>query len=635
MKKIIKRQAGVCVDVRDKVYNVKEEFYSHDKNNAFIELQLKGVDAEKVIVLFHFKTTNRFLEVVGVVGNNIATVPFDTSLITTDEIVYGYVYAEKVVQSADILKFSFWVRVSEIDKHSELPVIEKDTKRIVALTDIVTKSELEEAIKNIHVEGATFDDSEILRRLQVLETKPEIDTSSFATKQELSNKVERAEIEQISSEIETLKAKTDKDTVYDDSALRERVTALENKTDNDTVYNDTEIKQRLEVLEHKPNVNTSELVTKQELESKGYLTEHQSLEEYAKKTEIPQSYNDTVLKMRVQNLETKSDTLATKDELKAVQLKAGEKGERGEPGPQGPQGPPGPQGERGADGLQGPQGLQGIQGERGQDGQPGPKGERGEQGPIGQTGPAGPQGPQGIQGERGPKGENGRDGVGIPQKLTLSGNTLILSDGGGIVTLPASSQNAPTPSTSSSELIGEGMPNGKVDGTIGQTYVDTKKTNGALKWIKRTASGNQGWFVLDGDTGWKKLNVLSKLGNSYMQVRRVNDTVSYQFGGLQWGWFGIVRRGNPAFIGHPGNREKKCFLIANGGIPLGYRTSGSLIGQIFNDDGVPYGTWYVGGYGDANHMRFQFNDPVPTDRDIGDIRVSNISYITDDPWPTT
>ena len=532
LKKIIKRQAGVCTNVRDKVYEIKEEFYSHDKNNAFIELQLNGVNTEKIIVLFHFKTTNRFLEVVGNVTGNVAEVPFDTSLITTDEIVYGYVYAEKVTQSADILKFSFGVRLSEIDKHSELPIIEKDTKRIVALTDIVTKAELAEAIKNIHVEGATFDDSEILRRLQALETKPEIDTSSFATKQELENKVERAEISHISTEIEALKTKADKDTVYDDSALRERVTALENKTDNDTVYNDTEIKQRLEVLEHKPSVNTSELVTKQELESKGYLTEHQSLEEYAKKTELPQPYNDTVLKMRVQNLETKSDTLATKDELKAVQLKAGEKGERGEPGPQGPQG------ERGADGLQGPQGLQGIQGERGQDGQ---RGERGEQGPAG---PAGPQGPIGLTGPK------GADGVGIPQTLSLSGNTLTLSHGGGTVNLPASSQNAPTPSTSSTELIGEGMPNGKVDGTIGQTYVDTKKTNGALKWIKRTASGNQGWFVLDGDTGWKKLNILSKLGNSYMQVRRVNDTVTYQFGGLQWGWFGIVRRGNPAFIGH-------------------------------------------------------------------------------------
>ena len=593
LKKIIKRQAGVCANVRDNVYNIKEEFYSHDKNNAFIELQLNGVNAEKIVVLFHFKTTNRFLEVVGVVENNIATVPFDTSLITTDEIVDGFVYAEKVVQSADILKFSFRVRVSEIDKHSELPVIEKETKRIVAVTDIVTKAELEEAIKNIHVEGATFDDSEILRRLQALETKPEIDTSSFATKQELGNKVERSEIEQISTEIETLKTKTDKDTVYDDSAL----------------------KQRVEALESKPNIDTSSLVTKQELESKHYLTEHQPLTEYAKKTELPQPYNDTVLKMRVQNLETQAETLATKDDLKAVQLKSGERGERGEPGPQGPQGP---QGERGVDGLQGPQGLQGIQGERGQDGQPGSKGERGEQGPTGPQGPIGP------------KGENGRDGVGIPQKLTLSGNTLILSDGGGSVNLPTSSQNA---STSSSELTGTGMPNGKVEGTLGQTYVDTAKTNGALKWIKRTPSGNQGWAVLDGDTGWKTLNAASKLGNSFVKARRINDIVQLQFGGLQWGWFGIVRRGGLGFVAHPGNREKKVFILTNGQMPYGYRTATSLIGPIYNDDGVSYGTWYLGGYGDANHLRFQFLDPIPADKDIGDIRVSNISYFTDDPWP--
>ena len=243
MKKIIKRQTGVCVNVRDNSDRVKEEFYSHDKNNAFIELRLNGVNAEKVIVLFHFKTTNRFLEVVGVVEDNIASIPFDTSLITTDEIVDGFVYAEKVVQSADILKFSFGVRVSEIDKHSELPIIEKDTKRIVALTDIVTKAELEEAIKNIHVEGTTFDDSEIIRRLQALETKSEIDTSSFATKEELANKVERTEISHISAEIEGLKTKADKDTVYDDSALRERVTALESK----------------------PEINTSGFATKEEL----------------------------------------------------------------------------------------------------------------------------------------------------------------------------------------------------------------------------------------------------------------------------------------------------------------------------------------------------------------------------------
>ena len=590
LKKIIKRQAGVCVDVRDKVYKVKEEFYSHDKNSAFIELQLNGVGTEKIIVLFHFKTTNRFLEVVGSVENNIASIPFDTSLITTDEIVYGYVYAEKVVQSADILKFSFWVRVSEIDKHSELPVIEKDTKRIVTVTDIVTKAELEAAIKNIHVEGATFDDSEILRRLQALETKPEIDTSSFATKQELSNKVERAEIEQISSEIETLKTKTDKDTVYDDEPLKARLSALESK----------------------PNIDTSSLVTKQELESKHYLTEHQPLTDYAKKTELPQPYNDTVLKMRVQNLETKSDTLATKDELKAVQLKAGEKGERGEPGP------------RGERGEQGPPGPQGLQGERGQDGQ---RGERGEQGPIGQTGPAGPQGPIGLTGPK------GADGVGIPQKLSLSGNTLILSDGGGSVNLPTSSGTGGQ--VNEYEIHGTGMPNGRVIAPVGTTYVDTAVTNGALKWIKRTGNHNQGWEVLTGDTGWRNLNIVSKLGGSYLKVRRKNDTVTYQFGGLSWGWFGIVRRGGPGYSIQPSDRERNVFILGLGGIPVGFRSEASLIGGIYNDKGTPYGTWYLGGTGDSNMLRFQFTDPVPTDRDIGDIRVSSISYLTSEPWPVT
>lgn len=547
MDKIIEKHLSITSANRC-IEKLNHEIYSHDKGTAVFKFTTEGLTASKVLCLFYFKETKRYRTVEATIEGNIITVPFDSTSIIADESVIGYIYFEKVEQSTDVYAFAFNVWLSAIDKARKTPLVERTSGRIVDVENIVTKQEIDELFAKIKEQGGTYDDSNL-----------------------------RTEIGRISTEIESLKAKTDKDTVYDDSALKQRITALESK----------------------PNIDTS--------------------------------------------------NLATKDELRNISLTPGPKGDKGETGERGPIGPKGDAGERGpqgdtgpkgGDGLQGPQGLQGIQGERGRDGEPGVRGERGEQGPIGQTGPAGPQG---IQGERGPKGDDGiqgppgpkgADGVGIPQTLSLSGNTLTLSHGGGTVTLPASGQNAPTPSTSSSELIGEGMPNGKVDGTIGQTYVDTKKTNGALKWIKRTASGNQGWFVLDGDTGWKKLNVLSKLGNSYMQVRRVNDTVSYQFGGLQWGWFGIVRRGNPAFIGHPGNREKKCFLIANGGIPLGYRTSGSLIGQIFNDNGVPYGTWYVGGYGDANHLRFQFTDPVPIDRDIGDIRVSNISYITDDPWPT-
>ena len=551
MKKVIERKITVLSSNRgiEKMYN---EFYSHDKNNAEFKFTLDELTATKVICLFYFKTTKRYQEVEATIEGNSFTVQFDTSLITTDESVIGYIYFEKVEQSADVYSFMFNVHMSEIDKAVKTPLIERESGRIVNVKDVVTKQELDELFSKIKEQGGTYDDSDI-----------------------------RAKISNISLDIEALKTKTDKDTIYNDKPLVERVVALENK----------------------PNVDTSQFATKQELQNitltpgpkgdKGEAGERGPIGPQG-----PQG-------------------------LQGIQGQIGPKGETGERGLQGDTGP------RGADGLQGPIGPQGLQGERGQDGQ---KGERGEQGPIGQTGPAGPQGPIGLTG---PKGENGRDGVGIPQRISINGNIVTLSDGGGSIILPASSQNAPTPSTSSSELIGEGMPNGKVDGTIGQTYVDTRKTNGALKWIKRTPNGNQGWVVLDGDTGWKNLNVLSKLGNSYVRVRRINDTVYYQFGGLQWGWFGIVRRGNPAFIAHPGNREKKCFLIANGGIPSGYRASSSLIGQIFNDDGIPYGTWYVGGYGDANHLRFQFLDPIPMDKDIGDIRVSNISYVTDDPWPTT
>ena len=504
MKKAIKKNTDICVNVRDGADKVSEEFYSHDKNSAFIDLTLNSINAEKVTVLFHFQKTNRFLEVVGLVEDKHVSIPFDTSMITTDETVTGFVYAEKDLQSADLFRFSFGVRVSEIDKLDGAPVIEKETKRIVAVTDIVTKSELEEALKHIKVEGATYDDSEVIRRLALLEAKPEPDTSQFATKEELQN----------------------------------------------------------------------------------------------------------------------------------ISLTPGPKGDRGDPGPQGNPGEIGPQGLQGLQGPPGPKGEtgergpQGIQGERGQDGQPGPRGERGEQGPAGLPGPIGPQGPIGLTGPK------GADGVGIPQKISINGNVVSLSDGGGSITLPTATPSNSGGQVHEYEIHGTGMPNGKVSAPVGTTYVDTVATNKALKWIKRFGTDNQGWEVLVGDTGWINLPIVSKLGASYLKIRRVNNMVTYQFGGLSWGWFGIVRRGGPGYVLQPSDRDRNCYILGLNGIPQGFRSEFSLIGGIYNDKGTPYGTWYLGGVGDSNMLRFQFTDPVPTDRDIGDIRVSSISYLTSEPWPT-
>lgn len=183
------------------------------------------------------------------------------------------------------------------------------------------------------------------------------------------------------------------------------------------------------------------------------------------------------------------------------------------------------------------------------------------------------------------------------------------------------------------EIHGRGMPNGTVTAPVGTTYVDEAVTNGALKWIKKSGTGNTGWEVLIGDTGWKTLPAASKLGNSFVKVRRKNDTIFYQFGGLSWGWFGVVRRGGAGYQVQGSDRERNCYILGLNGVPQGFRSESSLIGGIYNDKGTPYGTWYLGGAGDSHMLRFQFTDPVPTDRDIGDIRVSSISYLTNDPWP--
>lgn len=509
MKKTIEKKLEITSKNRD-VDRLYQEFFSMDKNIAEFKFTLDNLSANKVICLFYFKKSKRYSTVDATIEDNTFTVKFDVSLITMDEPVVGYIYFEEVEKSADVYSFRFNVRVSELDKSKTAPIIEQKTGRIVDIDSIVTRAELEEILKTVHVGSDAYDDSEIVKRLAALENKPEIDTSNFATKEEL-----------------------------------------------------------------------------------------------------------------------KTITLTP-----GPQGPPGERGETGLQGPQGiqgltgPVGPQGIQGERGQDGQPGPKGEigpigpQGLQGERGQDGQTGPKGERGEQGPAG---PVGPQGPVG------PRGENGRDGVGIPQKLSLEGNTLILSDGGGNVTLPTSTGTGGQ--VNEYEIHGTGMPNSKVTAPVGTTYVDTNATNGALKWIKRSGTGNQGWEVLTGDTGWRTLNIKSKLGNSFLKVRRKNDLVTYQFGGLSWGWFGVVRRGGVGYEAQGSDKERNCYILGLSGVPQGFRSEASLIGSIYNDKGTPYGTWYLGGYGDSNMLRFQFTDPVPTDRDIGDIRVSSISYLTSEPWP--
>lgn len=60
----------------------------------------------------------------------------------------------------------------------------------------------------------------------------------------------------VKERLTALETKEDRDTIYDDTALKARVQELENRESNGTIYNDTPIKERLNALENKVDKDT-------------------------------------------------------------------------------------------------------------------------------------------------------------------------------------------------------------------------------------------------------------------------------------------------------------------------------------------------------------------------------------------
>lgn len=951
MEKIIKRTISLTTKKRDSRNKLFEEFYSHDKNTATFEFTVEGgVPTEEIVVLFHFKRTNRHLEVRGRVDNDKIIVNFDTSLIIKDEQVAGYIYYENGEKSNDVYRFMFDVHVSEIDKEHDLPVMEQESKRIVPLTDIVTKSEITELLKKIVANERLYDDTEI--------------------KQQIESKADKETVQAISSKVEALENNSGNRPTYDDAELRgkiatkadtqtveaiaKRVETLEGKPDNDTVYNDTELRQAIEEkadkqallqystknelkevsdkvqqLENRPQVDISGLatkqevesiskvnvdnlvtkdelaqkgyltahqslenvVTKQELEAKGYLTNHQDLSEYAKKAEIPPRFDSSSLIERIDLLESKAIAngayndkplldkihevqeslkgfitqssryltehqslahLVTKDELESKgyvtnhqslehlvtkeeleqkgylkthqslenlvtkeelaskgyltahqdisNLATNSKVEAVESRVQTLENKPpvdlsnlatkqeleevrGSQPKVDTSNLVTKQELEDkhyiqehqslanlvtkdeleskgylnahqsledyakkseiphidttsfatkeelsvvkqkqdtinteayvTKDELSQKGyltahqslenvvtkaELEQKGyltthqdisnlvtkeelheateidysqivtheelenkhylithqslaEYAKKTEIPNIDTSSFVTKQELESKQYLTNHQSLDGYvkksELPpqvdtstfvSKQELTSMNLVNAEALGNVSkkmLEQTNKITALEAKSAYEIHGTGMPNGQVEAPIGTTYVDTAVTNGALKWIKQSGSGNTGWKVLIGDTGWRTLNSVSRAGNSFIKIRRVNNLVTYQFGGLQWGWFGVGRRNGPGFARHNSSGDRGAKVLGTGGIPTGFRSEASLIGGIYNDAGKPYGIWYLGGVTDSNFIQFTFNDPIPTDKDIGDIRVSAISYLTNEDWPTT
>ena len=83
-----------------------------------------------------------------------------------------------------------------------------------------------------------------------------------------------------------------------------------------------------------------------------------------------------------------------------------------------------------------------------------------------------------------------------------------------------------------SDLTGTGMPNGVVSAPPGTYYTDTAGTNGAWRWLKKSGTGNTGWEVVIGDTGWRNIESYLKPGwSGKTYCRRQGGSVTYHFEG--------------------------------------------------------------------------------------------------------
>ena len=693
MEKIIR----LSIENTTKIRQVEDSFcelYSHDKNNGAFEFEIsKGtLTNENVVALFKFLRSGSYWKTTGSVEDNKIKFNFDTSLITQNEEVVCYIYLDKEERNSDIFRFRFKVNLSEIDKASQLPVKERffANSMIVDRVDVLTKEDFDKAIKEIEKGSKFLTEAQANEKYALKGDIPNVSNfisstqlSDYALKTEIPNSetivnkaVEEVEKKGYLTEHQSLANYVTETQLNDKGYLTQhqdisklatketvdnvaaKVTQLESRPVTSS-YDDSEIKRKLKELEDRPvtaNIDTSNFVTTTQLEGKNYLTEHQDIsglatkeqlkkaflddeehEKYAKKTELPQPYNDTDIKSRLTTLENRPAGNVDTSEFVRNRVYQSDK--------------------------------EGITTQLNR------KLDRDETPFTFAVYGVTPydffqKTNQGDQAKAFGKIYCNRDeriiisGIGKYTNLDTALYTLTTAipdgytpdfefgdyDNVKLITNKNISNYLPTDTGNGGntteldnrlkvleakqwEIHGRGMPNGTVTAPVGTTYVDEAVTNGALKWIKKTGTGNTGWEVLIGDTGWKIIPSVSKLGNSFVKIRRVNNVVSYQFGGLSWGWFGIVRRGGAGYVLQGSDRERNCYIIQNGGIPIGYRAEASLIGNIYNDKGVPYGTWYLGGNGDYNQLRFQFTDPVPTDRDIGDIRISSISYLTSDPWP--
>lgn len=170
-----------------------------------------------------------------------------------------------------------------------------------------------------------------------------------------------------------------------------------------------------------------------------------------------------------------------------------------------------------------------------------------------------------------------------------------------------------------------GQPNGKISAPPGSTYTDAAVTCGAVKWVKMWGVGNTGWTVLYGDTGWRDIKTLLDPfwdSTSNIQLRRIGKTVYLRSSSLKVG-------DNPT----DARSAIKPLFTNKDGFPLGFRNAGwGTCHALVNIGSIQLGAIYS--YRAAHDLTIR-GVPGTGNWTKGDSCSFNLSYVTENDWPTT
>ena len=574
MEKIIR----LSIENTTKIRQVEDSFcelYSHDKNNGAFEFEIsKGtLTNENVVALFKFLRSGSYWKTTGSVEDNKIKFNFDTSLITQNEEVVCYIYLDKEERNSDIFRFKFKVNLSEIDKASQLPVKERyfANSMIVDRVDVLTKEDFDKALAEISKGSHFLTENQANEKYALKGDIPNV--SNFVSSTQLSDYTLKTEI-----------------------------------PNTETIVNKAveEVEKKGYLTEHQSLAN---YVTETQLNDKGYLTQHQDISKLATKKSVEDvaakvtelesrpvtsSYDDREIKRKLKELEDRPTTanIDTSNFVTNTQLEDKHY-------------------------LTEHQSLTNYvtKNELKEE----VKAISGSQPTVDTSNFATKEElrkafldeedhEKYAKKTELPQPYNDTD---IKSRLTVLENR---------------------PSGSGSELRGHGFPTNK-DVPIGTIYIDEDVTNGALKWIKT----KEKWKVIEGDTGWVNVPIRNVQVNTKMELRRINNLVYVRF-------FNELAEGLAKFTNlYDTDTTTRYLTIFKGLASFGWRPSTTQIQVIFpeinqggndyiyNSAQPPQPYLRLKTIGTGLNVDMQLNEFVITNNNLG-VYINSFSYLTNDDW---